>query len=227
MNSSDAIRWINYHSAVFPDFGDWYTNLDSEAREILTATWQGRLSKVDLDATKAATDEMVSGGIKKPFPASDTLAVIIPEARKQKTFQLKSIPTVTREESFRCLICRDTGYAVCWAPLSMRSVKDGTFGKPFTLYSTSVYCSCELGIHISDNSAKKPGDRKWTVYDARVWLILDRTEDGKHIVGQPSDPAEQDRLREFMENIGERCIASKEWGADADVDFASAEEDFK
>ncbi len=214
MNAPDVIHWLNYHSAVFDDFGNWYASLQDDARETLTITWQRQLQRIDLDAAKAATDAMVAGDIKKPFHASDTLAAIMPEARRQKTFRLKSIPAVVKEQRFSCLTCRDTGWAVCWSPVSMRAVRDGTFGKPFTLDSAAVCCDCGLGKHISENSVKREGDKPWAMYDARVWLLLDRQEDGKRVTGKVMDPAEQDRLREFMADFTERHIQTKVWDAD-------------
>ena len=119
-----------------------------------------------------------------------------------------------REPRYSCLTCRDTGWAVCWSRESMHAAMEGNLGDPFTLARTSVCCDCGLGRHKSEKSAKREGDRPWVIYDARVWLLLDRQEDGKQVIGKITDPAEQERLVEFMGNFHENSLDSKQWNPD-------------
>ena len=182
--------WLPAHCAAFTGVRAWMAKVsrgsDAPTEAQIVKGWYGVLREVDLDAAKAATARMHAGEIEEP-KGFDRHPAAIRRACGVSRRQTDTGPHYDADgnQTFACHDCLDTGYVLCWSELSMRAMRDGTFGRPLTVYSMAIVCHCPAGSQHDGRRELPRFDRKRNVpIEVSTWYEGDRA-----------------RLAEFVEKL--------------------------
>lgn len=205
MSPSEFKSWIEYHSSAFPDWG-------TQAIEAMRASgntrdaWRGVLVGISLETARQATDDMLAGIIKRPFnveehiPAIRSRAVAITSA----TMPVRD----TRPQSWRCHVCRDTGFVTVLHGKTVIEAQKGEYdayaqwqltsriGRPPSLrkwYTCAMWCGCVIGerqrdkvAHAGRSDSRQAAWAAMPVYDVDAHVrvtddIAAMIEQAKHV----------------------------------------------
>lgn len=212
MTKDEFAEWIRYHRAAFVGLSRWLDEIPLEAtsdmqptRQDVLRSWCRILADTALEDAKAATDSMARGDDEEPMGwdrhprAIRTIAARIRRSRSLLTRR----EVHAREELLSCLICRDAGYLHVWHWRSLQAALDGTLGRPGTLYTMAVPCTCRAGDRYAGTIAKIRGGQpdQW------------RYNDQQHLVAPmhlDSRSAQSD-LKVFAEALRDASIRSRRY----------------
>ena len=182
--------WFPAHCAAFTGIRAWLAKISrgdgapTEAQ--IVKGWYNVLREVDLEAANAATARMHAGDIEEPkgfdrHPAAIRRACGVQRQRRDTEPRFDA----DGNQMFSCRDCLDSGYVLCWHPTSMKAMRDGTFGNPYTVYSAYVVCHCPAGN-------QHDGRREFPRFDCK-----------RHLPIQVATWHEDDRARlaEFVGNM--------------------------
>lgn len=158
MTHDDFRDWLKHHLSRFTGVGSWLASFPTEPSgvkatqaEVRTA-WFDCLRKTDLVDAKAATDLLFSGDEKFPdgigFDAHPQtvrrVAIRCARFRKPLTSTVKNH---WRDETYKCILCWDTGVVRVWHPETVRHARADREGwlQTGSVYDCIVACTCESG----------------------------------------------------------------------------------
>jgi hypothetical protein len=163
MTDREFTEWYAHHRASFPGIDRWLTKLDKDAQHDddmrsadVLRRWRACLRDVDQADAKAATDAMMRGDLDEPrswdsHPKAIRRAAIGRRADR-KIAAHGGGPTKYRTDEngetvavYHCPECLDDGLILVWHPTSMEAMREGTFGRPRTVYQCGVRCPCDIG----------------------------------------------------------------------------------
>ncbi|HAN96998.1 MAG TPA: hypothetical protein DCQ98_05990 [Planctomycetaceae bacterium] len=187
MTPAEFREWLIYHGQTFPD---WYAKVATTGPETLSR-WRGVLVGIDLESAKRATDEMLAGSIRRPWAIEEHVTAI-----RQRASQLQA-PTIpvrdTRQQTYACGRCLDSGFASIVHPRSVELAQAGEFDRWLAWFragsrgtrpalpgwtSAAVWCYCSNGQQRRD----------WAIDDAKSnraksvgWDRLELFDPDRHV----------------------------------------------
>lgn len=153
MNGSDFRQWLAYHSTAFPDWGRMLSRVSHETTE----AWRALLIGTKLEHAQQATDEMLSGELRRPYQSEAHITEIAKRAQalSSATFQQKDI----NQRTFLCIKCNDSGFVSIMHPETVARAQAGEFDRFLAWYhdgkhgrqpplkgfkSAACWCRCRL-----------------------------------------------------------------------------------
>lgn len=178
MNDSEFKLWFKTHRASFPEIDSWMSKQPNRD-EVLTS-WRMAMRDVGFSDACSVSSEMGIGDIPGPRVFGDT-ARDVRRLAKERSRPVAKPSTGLRfhgEPRYRCLLCLDDGWVLCWGPEPMLHAKAHRgCGEGFRPYRCLVACSCSEG---EKRLAQKWADevRKAGVrppqYDPAKWCRITR-----------------------------------------------------
>lgn len=188
---------MRYHQAAFTGIGPWMARLDESpdeyapSRKDVLAAWLKALGFVTLADAKLATDDMHSGREDAPAYFDHHPRCVAAIAAKRRRSRGSGTPKrINGQDTYRCLVCRDSGFVTCWHPVSLTALRADGDGPWLTC---AVRCTCAMG-----DDRKAASDFH---YDAAKWLRIDPIQiEGEEmpLLMDPSEPAQQDLARQWF-----------------------------
>ncbi len=162
------------------EFDDWYSDFCSAYPETAAFVnsngnprgtlehWFAVLSPCDLTDAREVTRRMLAGDDPEVenynrHTTPRHVATLCERASVRRRLAASQPANVRQSErSYRCLLCRDTGFVCCWHTSTMDLVAKGHAIVPRSpaLYSMEVPCSCSAGDLWSTMEVKERGETK-------------------------------------------------------------------
>lgn len=64
MDAAEYTTWARFHDSLFPDFGQWWKGLKSDARDTLRSEWLTILERINLQDAMSASRQMLAGDVE-------------------------------------------------------------------------------------------------------------------------------------------------------------------
>jgi hypothetical protein len=149
MTDQEFAEWFRYHCSRFTGMKTYL--LDAQRNGIKTDDvkdgWFQALRGTALEDAKAATDSMHAGDDEEPMGYDRhprAIRAIAARHHKMHVIATKDYGS-PRLERLRCRVCRDCGTVRVWHWASLQAALAGNLGRPGTLYTMAVACTCEAG----------------------------------------------------------------------------------
>lgn len=154
MTDDEFDRWIESHADTFGDGCLRY--LESAAA---AENWKRILGSFDVQHATEATTKLLAGelGEWRAFNDHPRMIRLHCTQRNAERARIAKAAPATYQRAYRCLTCRDSGWAWVWSIKSIMAVLEG---KPVGLYQSCMPCNCDEG-----RANLKPGYRP---FDAAV-----------------------------------------------------------
>lgn len=189
MTPAEFRSWTEYHGSAFPDWA-------AQAVEAMRANggtrdaWYGQMVGITLEAARQATDDMLAGRIRRPFAADEHIPAI--RARASAIVTATMPLRDTRENTFRCPVCQDTGFVTVMHPSTVKRCQAGEYdafvewqiagaiGRPPARpkwYTCALWCDCLT----ARRQREKVADAGRSDARQNAWALMPVFVSGQHV----------------------------------------------
>lgn len=178
MTAEEFRTWLRHHVTTFTGVGSWLASFPTTegaqpTQAQVRATWFRVLEQTALDDAKDATDALFRGDEQFPHPGFDCHPATVRRlARGFARFRTppEQAPSYGREETFRCLQCRDQGLVLVLHPEVVRAARDDAarWLAVGSTYSAVVCCTCQRAERWSSKWRDGKGNAPIRTYNAET-----------------------------------------------------------
>lgn len=157
MTHDEFREWFKHHVTSFTGVGSWLASFptvtqgNQPTQAQVRMNWYRVLEHTDLADARAATDSLFRGDDQFPEKSGFDChpATVRKIAKRHSAFRVRPAanPNYNREETYKCLQCRDVGLVHVWHPQIVREARRDreTWLAVGKVYSACVCCSCQSG----------------------------------------------------------------------------------